>query len=294
MYRGCHPAPDVPIRTSYLIITCTLLITYLLQILPRNFYCRLTYRYNHRLPLIVFRLSGLISFALHLYASTKVLLERSPETHHLKEIWLRFLGQNEEPNTFARIRLALGNVVWALQEDLTITTYGTDVLFSLISILAWTAIGSVSVHGLLESTFLNVPPSVEIPHLDMDHLVNAVSSQIAEHTPWGGESDAQEFRKRGAVRRTARSKSRGRGAATPTRRSSRKASTAMEEDAEYKPTTDLKRQVEAAAVSEGVGGGLENAAESDEAVALSMALFFVGGLGTVSAASFGGTTHAKV
>jgi hypothetical protein len=167
-----------------------------------------------------------------------------------------------------------------------ISLLASDVTFAAIGLLVWTFVRQLEVSNILENSFLSfLAPSRPEKHVAFTEHVKAAAHKIEEEAP-----PAITPRKRGRPKKNVTNEvdhSVSPPAGTVRRSTRRRARSDIDSDAEdaYEPSASTRRAIEetetdgAPAEEDFVAGG--------ESTALSLLLFFLGGLGQLAAGTLG-------
>lgn len=217
----------------------------------------------------------------------------------------RFFHPNEpQPSQFYRAMVSVENVLWALSDHPAISAIGWDVLLSMVSLCAWTVAGSVSAEGILRCTLApwwvgdDVKPtkrsakrvsSTPAPEPETKRARGRSASR-GRPTTKGKSPAVPRSTSRGKAPAKGKSPARSRSrsvSAAPRRRKSARLTPEPEAERGFVPSAAVREQARHLAQA---AVGDDTAAGHAESAALTLGLFFFGGLGAASAAVFGSET----
>jgi hypothetical protein len=172
-----------------------------------------------------------------------------------------------------------------------ISTTGSDVFFTTLSLLAWTFTRNLDVDAILENSVLSfLAPAKHEKHVEFSSTHKATGAEIEEILDSATETPTLSSKRRGRPRKATTNGVTTSSAATSgsLRRSIRKKTRSdYESEAEdsYEPSTHTKKAIEQ---TETDGATVtEDLVHSGESTALALFLAFAGGLGQLAAGVLG-------
>lgn len=275
------------------------------QIIPRSWGTHhLTKTSAHRSYIRAFRILSISSFLLYwtLFGST-ILDNRPPQHNSVYDLLKHSIGKHDPSKTdrFLSGIVATASRLKLVSKHPLISTTGSDVFFTTLSLLTWTFVRNLDVGSVLENSVLSfLGPAKEQKHVEFSSSTDATESipstkateeEIGDILDSATETPAITPKKRGRPRKGTTNGTTTSAASTSQgnlRRSTRqKTRSDYESEAEdsYEPTTAAK---EAVNHTETDGATItEDLVHSGESTALALFLAFAGGLGQLAAGVLG-------
>jgi hypothetical protein len=265
------------------------------QIIPPSWGTQhLTKTSAHRSYIRAFHVLSISSFLLYwtLFGTT-ILDNRPPQQNSVYDLLKHSIGKHDPSKTdrFLSGIAATASRLKLVSKHPLISTTGSDVFFTTLSLLAWTFTRNLDVDAILENSMLSfLAPAKHEKHVEFSSTRKATGAEIEEILDSATEVPALTPKKRGRPRKattngatTSSSVTSG----TPRRSMRKKTRSDYESEAEdsYEPSTDTKKAIEQ---TETDGATVtEDLVHSGESTALALFLAFAGGLGQLAAGVLG-------